>query len=342
MNGYEIIKANVNFTNPDRIGLRFDRIASKGDVYRIFVLPPKNKRDPSKSYSVSKKVRPANGEYDEWGCLWESNDDSGADMGQVTNIPLSDWEMFDQYEFPDPKAEGRFDGLEKALAIAEEKGLYVQLNSPQCIFERMHFLRGFEDTLVDSMIDPEYIDRLAGKLADYQIGIIEEAHRLGKGRIHCYDTTDDWGTQQGLMLSPDIFRKLFKPHYKRVFDKAKECGMDVRLHTDGKVNDIVEDFIEIGVNILNIHQPRLVGIDEISRIAQGRICFEAAIDIQATLPTGDKALIEQEAKELIEKWATPQGGFIGVEYGYLDAIGTTKESMLYALECFEKYGTYRP
>ena len=44
------------------------------------------------------------------------------------------------------------------------------------------------------------------------------------------------------------------------------------------------------------------------------------------------------AKELVEKWGTEKGGIIGVEYGYLHAIGTTKEAMLYALECFEKYG----
>lgn len=339
MTGYEIIKGNINFTKPERIGLRFDRIggAEKSDVCRIFVLPPKDKRKPG-VYSVSKKVRPVAGEYDEWGCLWESDDATGSDMGQVANVPIEDWDDFDSFEFPDPKAEGRFDGLEEALDEAKRKGLYVQLNSPQCIFERMHFLRGFEDTLMDCIAEPENIERLAEKLADYQIGIIEEAYRLGKGRIHCYDTTDDWGTQQNLMMSPDIFREIFKPQYKRVFDKAHECGMDIRLHTDGKVNDIIEDFIELGVNILNIHQPRLVGIDEVSKIARGRICFEAAVDIQSTLPTGDKALIEQEVKELVEKWATPEGGLIGVEYGYLKAIGTTKESMLYALECFEKYG----
>mgnify|MGYP003302800128 CR=1 FL=1 len=56
------------------------------------------------------------------------------------------------------------------------------------------------------------------------------------------------------------------------------------------------------------------------------------------MPTGDKSLIEAEAKELIEKWGTEKGGLIGVEYGYLNAIGTTKESMLCALESFEKYG----
>ena len=202
----------------------------------------------------------------------------------------------------------------------------------------MHFLRGFENTLMDCIVEPEAIEVMAKKLADYQIGIIEEAYRLGKGRIHCYDTTDDWGTQNSLMISPELFREIFKPQYKRIFDKAHECGMDIRFHTDGKINDILEDLIEVGVDIINIHQPRLVGIDEVSKIAQGRVCFEAAVDIQKTLPTGDKKLIEEEVKELVEKWATKEGGLIGVEYGYLNAIGTTKESMLYALECFEKYG----
>lgn len=343
MSSYEVMKRNIHFGNPDRIGLRFDRIAGKdkSDVYRIFVLPPRDKRDNTQPCSVKKKIRPASGEYDEWGCLWESSDETGSDMGQPVNVPIADWSDFDKYVFPDPKAPGRFDGLEEALKEAEEKQLYVQLNSPQCIFERMHFLRGYQDTLMDCLLEPEYIEAMAKGLADYQIGIIKEAYRLGKGRIHCYDTTDDWGTQKGLMISPETFREIFKPQYERVFGTAHECGMDVRLHTDGKVNQLIEDFIDMGADIINIHQPRLVGIDEISKIARGKVCFEVAVDIQSTLPTGDKTKIEEEVKELIEKWATPSGGMIGVEYGYLNAIGTTKESMLYALECFEKYGQLR-
>lgn len=340
MTGYEIMKGNINFTGPERIGIRFDRIAGKGDVYRIFVLPPVDKR-PEGTYSVKKKFRPLNKAFDEWGCYWESDDETGSDMGQPTNIPLKEIEDLESYVFPDPKAPGRFDGLEEALKEAEEKQLYVQLNSPHCIFERMHFLRGFQDTLMDCIAEPEAIEEMATKLADFQIGIIEEAYRLGKGRIHCYDTTDDWGTQNSLMISPQLFREIFKPQYKRIFDKAHECGMDVRFHTDGKVNDILLDIIEAGANIINIHQPRLLGIDEVSRIAQGKVCFEVSVDIQATMPTGDRKLIEEEVKELVDKWATKDGGMIAVEYGYLNAIGTTKESMLFELECFEKYGKLR-
>ncbi|OOB80521.1 MAG: hypothetical protein BEN19_04485 [Epulopiscium sp. Nuni2H_MBin003] len=338
MTGYEIIKANINFTNPERIGIRFDRIVGDGDVYRIFVLPAKESRDDSKIYSVKYKLRPVEGYIDEWGCKWSTTDGSGSDMGQVVNIPIEDMEDYADYKMPDPRAEGRFDGLVEALDEAEEKGLYVQLNSPQCIFERMHFLRGFEDALIDCIIDKENVAIMIKDLADFQIGIIEEAYRLGKGRIHCYDTTDDWGTQENLLIPPDIWRELFKPQYKRIFDKAHECGMDIRFHTDGKVNAILEDLIELGVDIINIHQPRLVGIDEVSKIAQGRVCFEAAIDIQTTLPSGDKEAIETEVKELVSKWATPNGGLIGIEYGYLDAIGVDKESMIYAYECFKKHG----
>lgn len=340
MTGYEIMKGNINFTGPERIGLRFDRIAGKGDVYRIFVLPPVDKR-PEGTHSVRKKVRPQNKTFDEWGCYWESDDETGSDMGQPTNICLEEIEDLETYEFPDPKAPGRFDGLEEALQEAGEKQLYVQLNSPHCIFERMHFLRGFQNALMDCAAEPEAVEEMAIKLADYQIGIIEEAYRLGKGRIHCYDTTDDWGTQNSLMVSPSTFREIFKPQYKRIFDKAHACGMDVRFHTDGKVNAILEDLIEVGANIINIHQPRLLGIDEVSKIAQGKVCFEVAVDIQATLPTGDKKLIEEEVQELVSKWATKDGGMVGVEYGYLNAIGTTRESMLYALECFERYGKLR-
>lgn len=339
MTGYEIIKKNVNFDHPERIGLRFDRIAGpeKTDVFRIFVLPPESKRAAG-TYSVKKKVRPVSGEYDEWGNYWFSEDASGSDMGQPTNIPIKSLDEIDHYQMPDPKAEGRFDGLEEALAEAEEKKLYVQLNSPHCMFERMHFLYGYTNTLMDCAADPEGMSAFAEMLADYQIGIIEEAYRLGKGKIHCYDTTDDWGTQNSLMISPAMFREIFKPQYERIFNKAHKCGMDVRFHTDGKVNLLIPDFIEMGANIINIHQPRLLGIDEVSEIAQGKVCFEVAVDVQKTLPSGNKTLIEEEVKELIDKWATRDGGMIGVEYGYLKAISTSRESMLFALECFEKYG----
>ena len=158
MTGYDIVKGNINFTSPERIGLRFDRIAGVSDVYRIFVLPPREGRAPGAT--VEKKVRPSSGRYDEWGCMWTSISESGTDMGQVTNIPIDDWDKWESYAMPDPKSEGRFDGLEEALKKAEKKGLYVQLNSPHCILS------------VCTFGDLKYIDGLLlGAWYDFRYGL---------------------------------------------------------------------------------------------------------------------------------------------------------------------------
>lgn len=337
MSGYEIIWRNVKFLDPERIGLRFTSL-DEGDVFRIYLQTPRKLRKPGEIADSTKKPKTVAGTADEWGCIWDSKQDTG-EMGQPVGYPIVDWERdFSGYVVPNPYESGRFDGLEDALRRAEKEEKWVQLNSPYFIFERLHFLRGFENTMTDFYLYRENIENLIDKLADYQMGIIRQAAELGKGKIHCFDTTDDWGTQTGMMISPALWRQIFKPRYKKMIDAIHDAGMVIRFHTDGKVNAIVEDLIELGVDILNVHQPRLLGIDELAKYA-GRICFEVSVDIQATLPTGDKTLIENEIREIVGKLATPHGGLIGVEYRYLQAIGATEESLRFAYECFKRYAS---
>jgi len=339
VNGYEIIRRCIEFDHPPRVGLRFSGLGVS-DVLRLYTQMPRALRPAdSPPASMRKKTLALPGGLDEWGCQWETLDGApDADMGQVVNTPLADWAQFDSFAFPDPSAPGRFDGLEEALAQAD--GRYVQLNSPFCMFERMHFLRGMETLFMDLIQHPAEVERLADRVIDFQIGIIEEAARLGQGRIHCFDTTDDWGTQRGLMIRPAMWRAIFKPRYRRLVAAAHQAGMHVRFHTDGKVNDILEDLAEIGVDFVNIHQPRLLGIEEIGARFNGRLCFEASVDIQATLPTGDRAAIEEEVQALLAHWGSPRGGLIGVEYRNFSAIGSRPEYLQWELDAFLKYGTY--
>lgn len=339
MNGYEIMRRNIEFDNPERIGLRFDTFGVS-DVYRIFVLPSAEFRGPdAPPATVRKKYKIPPGTYDEWGCKWDEMPSGGVNIGQVVEHPLMDWDNLDKLEFPDPRAPGRFDGLEEALDEAEAKGLYVQLNSPYCLFERMHFLRRLDYLLMDTLLEPEKVGALADKVIDYQIGIVEEAHRIGKGRVHCFDTTDDWGTQTGMMIRPSLWREIFKPRYKRLMDALKEAGMTIRFHSDGKMSDIYGDLIDIGVDIINMHQPKLIGIEEVGAKYAGKVCFEVTSDVQDTLPSGNKQAIEAEVKAIVENLATPHGGLIGIEYRYLDIIGANKESLRWSMEAFQKYGS---
>jgi uroporphyrinogen decarboxylase len=118
----------------------------------------------------------------------------------------------------------------------------------------------------------------------------------------------------------------FFPRYKRIFDAMHEAGCDVWVHSCGKVNEIVEGYIRAGVNVVNLQQPRALGIEEMGRRYSGRIVFESLSDIQATLPSGDPARIEADAEALMRHWARPDGGFIFSDYGDDEAIGVRDPS----------------
>ena len=142
MNGYEIIKRNINFDHPERIGLRFNSLGVS-DVFRIFVQPPERCRPASlKTIRMDKKIRSASGQEDEWGCRWESleEEDSG-DMGQVLNPPLKNLDEIDRYPFPDPYDPHHFDGLEEALSNSNEK--FVQLNIVKFDAQSFFLLKGY-------------------------------------------------------------------------------------------------------------------------------------------------------------------------------------------------------
>ena len=73
------------------------------------------------------------------------------------------------------------------------------------------------------------------------------------------------------------------------------------MHSDGKINIYMDDFIDAGVDIIGLEQPVVVGIKEISRY-KGKVCFEGSVDTQFSLPTDDYDLIRREAKEILENW----------------------------------------
>jgi len=337
MDSYEIMMRNIQFDSPERIGLRFNSLGVS-DVFRIFVQPPLNCRSAdNKNVRMDKKIRTASGSVDEWGCTWESLEEEGSgDMGQVLHPPIRDLDQVFSYPFPDPYDTHHFDGLEDALQLSQSK--FVQLNSPFCLFERLHFLYGFSETLRDLALNREKMEILIDKVIAYQIGIVEMAGQLGKGRIHCFDTTDDWGTQTNMFISPKMWREIFKPRYKKLIDTIHANGMCLRFHTDGRINAIFPDLIELGVDILNVHQPLLLGIDDVAEKLSGKICLEVSCDVQQTLPSCEEQRIKNEVKEIVQKWCTPKGGLIGVEYRYGKMLGISEQALRWELEAFQQFG----
>lgn len=260
-------------------------------------------------------------------------------MGQVKGHPLADWGALERYRWPDPDDEACYRGMEERFAGSD--GKYVATGIFMLLFERMHTLHGFENTLADLYLERERIEMLADRIVEFDLGIIRNISQRFPGRIHGLSFTDDWGTQQNLFIRPQMWDGFFKSRYKRVFDAAHEVGWHVWMHTCGKVNAIVENLIEIGLDVINLQQPRALGIEEIGRQFSGRICFESLCDIQHTLPFKGEKQIRDEARLLLEEWSTSEGGFILSDYGDGQAIGVEFEKKQIMLGAFLELDRWR-
>jgi uroporphyrinogen decarboxylase len=254
---------------------------------------------------------------DDWGCKWQKTDLKN--MGQVVGHPLEDWSALATYKFPDPCNPFYFERIEDGIREAADK--YVVITSHFTLFERLHMLHGFAKTLEDFYLEPEKTHELLDRILEYKIAHVNEAARRFGDRVNGVFLTDDWGTQQNTFVSQEIFREFFLERYRKLFDSIHGHGWHAMLHSCGRVNRFVPLFIEAGADVLNMQQPQAYGLVEFGKTFAGKICFLTTVDIQATLPKQDPEAVRVEARQLVEHWSTPKGGFIVFNYGDSEAIG---------------------
>jgi uroporphyrinogen decarboxylase len=270
--------------------------------------------------------------YDEWGCGWERSEVKN--MGLITEHPLSDWSNLDSYVFLDPEDPALYEGMEERFSGSDDK--YILTGIFMILFERLHGLRGFENTLLDLYIEKDKISLLADKVVHIQTRIIKNISQRFPGKIDGISFSDDWGTERALFINPELWREFFKPRYQKIFDACHEAGWDVWVHSCGKIDDILDDWIETGVNVFNLQQPNVFGIEKFGKRFAGKVCFESLCDIQMTLPSKNDREIESEAVRLMMNWGTPQGGFIFSDYGDSRAIGVTEDRKKVMFNAFLK------
>lgn len=320
MTRYEIVRRAIDFEGPERLPVRFAALGLD-DTHHV-------------GLGTGAGWAPVEPGADEWGCVWQHPpEDSGiVNMGRPTKHPLVSLDRMDEVQWPDPHDDARFAPVEAGLAEAGDA--YVLSGVGFVFFERMHFLRGMEQLFVDMHETPAKVHALAERVIDFPIQVARELGRRFRGRIHGFSMTDDWGTQATSFTSIPMWREFFADGYRRLFDAIHEAGMHVWMHSCGHVNDVVGEWIDCGLDIVNLQQPRNLGVEEMGRRYRGRVCFESLCDIQHTLPHGDAQAIREEAALLLEHWATPEGGFVLSDYGDGTAIGVPIEKKRIMLDAF--------
>jgi len=331
MTSYERVVRAIERTGPDRVPIEYAILP--GGVRRYgAALRTLQERYPSDvltfGYAGSEEYGGAAGSRseDRWGAVWMSVSDEH--KGQVVEHPLADWSAFETYRFPDPVNQPEFDRADRA--IQRDEGQHYLLADGDTLFQRLYYLRGMEPLLVDLMEDRQELYRLRDGIVDYMLRRIERWVELG---VHGIRFRDDWGTQQQLFVHPDLWRRFFKPAYRRLCEAVHAGGAYVHFHSDGMIWAIIPDFIEIGVDVLH-PQMTIMGIERLGEVFGGKGCFQTDLDRQYILPHGTPEEVAAHARSAIEAFGRFNGGVIGWVEGASDV---PLENLEAALSTFWTY-----
>ena len=283
-------------------------------------------------------VEIGNGIYmDEWKIKYRKS-------GYYTEMiehPLSKVESvieINDFEFPDPQAPGRFDSAKK-MVQKYGKSYAVCGDVETTIFETSWYLVGMEKFFIDLAMKKPYIFALMDHIMQYSMGVAKELIKLGADIIWL---GDDFGSQQGMIISPKLWREVFKERMKYIIDELKEenPGIKIAYHSCGSYFPIMEDLIDVGVDILNALQPNAKDMDtkKIKGTFGSKACLFGGIDIQGVVPFGSLKDLENEVKRVLNA-AAEGGGYILAGAHNLQP-DTSVEKVIKLFEFAMEYGKY--
>ncbi len=211
---------------------------------------------------------------DAWGVQFRVSDEMNEDSAYPVSHPLKDLDRLKEFPFPDPHDSHLMDAiLEEREKVSRKDYLLAGMN-PAIMFVRAWLLMGMNELLIATALEPEKVGVLLDRIADYQVVI---AHRYLKLGIDIAHMGDDIGTTKALFMRPAVWRMLIKPRLKRVIDVYKEGGCYIYLHSCGKIMDILDDLIDLGVDILNPLQADANDLEEIRKKTKGKMVLHGGI-----------------------------------------------------------------
>jgi uroporphyrinogen decarboxylase len=308
---YERLKAVLGFQKPSKIySRRFQSVFVDDEVQQRFhcdvrPIPYRASRKAKTNLSTESSF------IDEWGVEYRRPEDGL--YYDIVKYPLIKATIDDlkTYDWPDPDDPDRVEGVAEEARYWFENSQYALLGpgSSCSLFEQCWYLRGFEQFLIDLMINKEFAHALLRKVLDVRLQMygryLEQAGRY----LDLVYVADDIAMQTGPIMSPATYREMIKPYQKEYFQFIKDKSQ-ARLfyHCCGNVKPFLEDLIEIGVDVLNPVQVTATGMDpaELKQAYGDRLVFWGGIDTQRLLPKGAPAEVYQETSRIIDIMA--QGG----------------------------------
>ncbi len=292
-----------------------------------------HERDPRSNY------------IDSWGC------------GQ-TEISPGDWypgvhplleaqtvEDLDLYQgWPDMSDPTRIGDVRETSARLAAENQFAILATPWLLFplERAYAMQGMEAFLLNMAMVTDFTRALLEKIAGYCKQLMGRFLEELGDNVDIIKSSDDLGTQKSLMISPQMYREILKPVHADFisFIKARTKAK-IFFHSDGDVTPLIEDFIEIGVDILNPIQTSVGSMSDLLSLKKrfgSNIVFCGGIDTHRVLPYGSIEEVRQEVRRVMQILGPGGGCMIGAVHTVMNDV--PPENVLAMVDAVEEFGHY--
>lgn len=199
------------------------------------------------------------------------------------------------------------------------------------LFEQSWRIRGFENAMMDSVLEPDFYAELIERLTRLYLAHVEQWADAPADAIMF---GDDWGEQRGVTLGPERWRRFIKPGWARIYDAVHRQGKLVITHCCGSVAEIMPDIIEMGLDVLESVQPEAAGMNpyELKRAWGDKITFWGCLGSQSTTAFGTPAEIHSEVRRLCKEMGKGGGYILAPAKGLQP--GTPVENAVACIDAF--------
>jgi len=243
----------------------------------------------------------------------------------------------ESFAFPNPLDKRRYQDLKEKVEKIQSRELAAAASPPHLggeIFETAQRLRGFEQLMVDFFRNAELVDYLFDQLANIAS---QSAAILAKAGVDIVCLDDDVGEPARMMISPDLWRRFLKGRLAQIIRTARTINPAVRIlyHSDGYIDPILGDLIEIGVNVINPVQPDVMDPTRLKEKYGDKLAFWGTVGTASVWAYGSPSAIELEVKERIE--TVGRGGGLVIAPAYDLEPQVKWENVLAFVKAARKY-----
>ena len=256
----------------------------------------------SDDFTIYHPEIPPDAEFDEFGVIRVPSETFP--LGHV----LSPWQRFtsteEMLDYPFPTFELHSEVVAKIIDYhARDYPVSVPGGS---INEWCYYIRSMEAFMMDLAVRPEMAEILLDKVTSLSAEIGAAMAKAGADIVSFYG---DVGSQCSMMMSPKMWREWIKPRWKKIFDAVRDANPETLIffHSCGFIEPIIEDFIELGLDILNPIQPEAMDPYKLKQEYGDKLSLWGGIGLQSTMQVDDPEEVRRSVRDLIDAWA-PGGG----------------------------------